>query len=232
MHLIPNIVDDHLMPLCTRLIQEGSMMEAKGAFRCLVYNSDVKKIDIFSKLLREFVHPNLTPTSNKYRLAIVAFGHIAFLLPQSGDVPDDPKNLMKVIICRIIVMEILLKESEENTVNHIAGEWCEESELPELTKCKIEALKAIARLLIGLRTDKNLAKTTFRMLNDFIISKGDLTQSNKLCQAETAWLRLVAGTTMLKICAKNIVGDNYNYCLEYFYSLSHLMLVSIFFQTL
>lgn len=58
-----------------------------------------------------------------------------------------------------------------------AGEsWCPEPELPEETRCKLEGLKCMARWLLGLKKDELSAQKTFRMLNAFIVHKGDLLQ--------------------------------------------------------
>lgn len=99
--------------------------------------------------------------------------------------------------------------------------WCSEDELPEETRCKIEGLKAMARWLLGLKQDTASAQKTFRMLNAFILQRGDLLQSGKLVKAEMSWLRLAAGCAMLKVCEQKGVGDQYT--AEQFYNLSQLM---------
>lgn len=55
-------------------------------------------------------------------------------------------------------------------------DWCTEDELPEETRCKLEGLKCMARWLLGLKKDELSAQKTFRMLNAFIVHKGDLLQ--------------------------------------------------------
>lgn len=81
--------------------------------------------------------------------------------------------------------------------------WCAEDELPEDTRCKIEGLKTMARWLLGLKQDTASAHKTFRMLNAFILYKGDLLQSGNLTKAEMSWLRLAAGCAMLKVSNTN-----------------------------
>lgn len=100
-----------------------------------------------------------------------------------------------------IVKELLVKETRENyeVINTNLG-WCSEDELLEEIRCKVEGLKAMARWLLGLKQDTASAQKTFRMLNAFIIHKGDLLQSGKLSKAEMSWLRLAAGCAMLKVC--------------------------------
>lgn len=56
---------------------------------------------------------------------------------------------------------------------NLDDDWCAEHELPEDTLCKVEAMKMMARWLLGLKTDNMSAQKTFRMLNAFIIHKGN-----------------------------------------------------------
>ena len=58
--------------------------------------------------------------------------------------------------------------------------WNEFEELALETRCKVEAMKMIARWLVGLKDDAISAQKTFRMLNAHITSKGDLHESGKL----------------------------------------------------
>lgn len=121
-----------------------------------------------------------------------------------------------------IVKELLVKEAREGDIDSGDGEaWCSEDELPEETRCKVEGLKAMARWLLGLKQDTASAQKTFRMLNAFILHKGDLLQSGRLSKAEMSWLRLAAGCAMLKVCEQKGVGDQYT--AEQFYNLSQLM---------
>lgn len=55
---------------------------------------------------------------------------------------------------------------------------------------------------IGLKQDNASAQKTFRMLNAFILHKGDLLQSGRLSKAEMSWLRLAAGCAMLKVSSR------------------------------
>jgi sister-chromatid-cohesion protein PDS5 len=65
------------------------------------------------------------------------------------------------------------------------------------------------------------AQKTFRMLSAFISKMGDILDQGQLSDAEKAWLRLSAGTAMLKICEQKGVGDEYN--AEQFLTLATLM---------
>lgn len=82
-----------------------------------------------------------------------------------------------------IVKELLVKESSEQTSEAIEGD-CREDQLPEETRCRLEGLKCMARWLLGLKTDVLSAQKTFRMLNAFIVNKGDLLSQGRLSKAE------------------------------------------------
>lgn len=127
---------------------------------------------------------------------------------------------IKIVLLQI-VKELLVKEVSIESDSHISDAWCSEDDLPEDTRCKIEGLKAMARWLLGLKQDIASAQKTFRMLNAFILHKGDLLQSGKISRAEMSWLRLAAGCAMLKVCEQKGVGDQYT--AEQFYNLSVLM---------
>ena len=65
--------------------------------------------------------------------------------------------------------------------NSISEEpWAEIEEIALDTRCKVEAMKMVARWLIGLKDDTISAGKTFRMLNAHLVSKGDLHESRKL----------------------------------------------------
>jgi len=210
---LPNEMNE-LIPICKKFVECGTPKQAKQAIRCLFKNIGSNVEGLFSEIL-EKVKENLTPTSVNYRTAIVALGHIAYNLPDYY--PVHIKNL----VSRKIVKELLVKESD-GSGQHIEGDWCNEDQLPEETKCKVEGLKTMARWLLGLKNDKMSAQKTFRMLTAFMTNKGDLLQSGKLSKAEMSWLRLAAGCAMLKICEQKGVGDQFSP--EQFYVLSHLMI--------
>ena len=82
-------------------------------------------------------------------------------------------------------------------------------------------MKMMARWLLGLKNDVMSAQKTFRMLTAFIVHRGDLFDSGRISKAEMGWLRLSAGTSMLKICEQKGVGDQFT--VDQFYSLSFLL---------
>ncbi|XP_018561766.1 sister chromatid cohesion protein PDS5 homolog B [Anoplophora glabripennis] len=208
----PDLMDS-MAPICKELAQTGTPKQAKGAIHCIFKNMPYE--NIFPGIL-ESLKNNLTPESPHYRTAIVTLGHIAF------NVPERYKVQIKNIVSRKIVKELLVKEAREGESEIKDSEpWCSEEELPEETRCKVEGLKAMARWLLGLKQDTASAQKTFRMLNAFILHKGDLLQSGRLSKAEMSWLRLAAGCAMLKVCEQKGVGDQYT--AEQFYNLSQLM---------
>lgn len=151
-----------------------------------------------------------------YRTAIVSLGHIAQHMPERFLVP------VKNLISRKIVKELLVRDVEDERENVPLGDWCEEEELPEETRCKVEGLKTMARWLLGLKKDVPSAQKTFRMLYAFMKQRGDLLDQKRISPAEMSWLRLSAGKAMLKICEQQGVGDQFTP--EQFYMLSQLML--------
>ncbi|CAG9857389.1 unnamed protein product [Phyllotreta striolata] len=212
----PDLMNE-LAPICKEFAQTGTPKQAKGAVQCIVKNMPELYDTLFSSIL-ESVKNNLSPESPHYRTAIVTLGHIAF------NIPEQYKVQIKNIVSRKIVKELLVKEAKDSGDLDAIGDgqaWCSEDELPEETRCKIEGLKTMARWLLGLKQDTASAQKTFRMLNAFILHKGDLLQSGKLAKSEMSWLRLAAGCAMLKICEQKGVGDQYT--AEQFYNLSQLM---------
>ncbi|XP_044744637.1 sister chromatid cohesion protein PDS5 homolog B [Coccinella septempunctata] len=211
--VFPQIMDQ-LAPICKEYAITGTPKQAKGAIHCIYKNMPSLHDTLFPSIL-ETIKNNLNAESPHYRTAIVTLGHIAF------NVPERYKVQIKNIVSRKIVKELLVKEVSIESDSHISESWCTEDELPEDTRCKIEGLKAMARWLLGLKQDIASAQKTFRMLNAFILHKGDLLQSGKISKAEMSWLRLAAGCAMLKVCEQKGVGDQYT--AEQFYNLSVLM---------
>lgn len=83
-----------------------------------------------------------------------------------------------------IVKELLVREGGGDTQSPDEP-WCPEDQLPEETRCKLEGLKCMARWLLGLKKDELSAQKTFRMLNAFIVHKGDLLQ---VCDIDLIYL--------------------------------------------
>lgn len=164
---------DELAPICKELAMTGTPKEAKHAIRCMfvnsIHNSDTTT-DIFSELVESF-KISLSPDYEHYRTSIVALGHIAYNLPLKYSVA------IKNLISRKIVKDLLVKDTSSSNSNkdHLTDrKWCNEDELPEETRCKVEGLKTMARWLLGLKNDVLAAQKTFRMLNAFIKQKGTI----------------------------------------------------------
>ncbi|XP_066979416.1 sister chromatid cohesion protein PDS5 homolog B-B isoform X2 [Macrobrachium rosenbergii] len=207
-----------LIPKCQKFAESGQPKQAKHAVRCLHTNCVQDPDEVFEKIL-EKIKEQLTFDSPHFRTSVVSLGHIAFNMPQRFVVP------IKNIVSRKIVKELLMRNQ---TPSHTPGfnqdeadAWLEEEELTEETAVKMEGIKMMARWLLGLKTDEISAQKTFRMLNAFILHKGDLLVTGKMLKVEMAHLRLAAGAAMLKICEQKGVGDQFT--AEQFYNLSHLM---------
>lgn len=228
------LVDSHaevlaeLAPICKELALSGTPKQAKHAIRCMFVNTQISgdgsnavaaadtnaSFDVFSDIVDAF-KVTLDPSNENYRTAIVCLGHIAYNMPDRFNVQ------IKNIISRKIVKDLLVKDASSDKSDRPTTSWCDEESLPEETRCKVEALKTMARWLLGLKQDVLSAQKTFRMLNAFIKQKGDLLEQGNLAPAEMSWLRLSAGKAMLKICEQKGVGDQFS--AEQFYILSQLM---------
>jgi len=208
-----------LSPICKIFIKGRHPKQAKQAIKCLFTNATATKDAVFGEVL-ELVKTNLNPSATPgapreetFLTAVVALGHIAYLLPEKY--PVQIKNL----VSRNIVKQLLMKEATEE--HDISAEWVDYDQLPLETKCKFQAMKMMARWLIGLKSDTISAQKTFRMLNAIVTSKGNLLEDGKESAAACAWLRLGAGCAMLKICEQQGVGDEYT--VEQLYNLSTLV---------
>lgn len=212
---------EELAPICKDFAISGNPKQAKHAIRCMFVNTDAhdSSMDVFADIV-ETLKTTLHPEHPNYRTGIVALGHIAYNLPDKFQVQ------IKNLISRKIVKELLVKDTSTSEKALPSDEtWCTEDELPEETLCKVEGLKTMARWLLGLKQDVLSAQKTFRMLNAFIKQRGDLLESGNLSPAEMSWLRLSAGTAMLRICEQKGVGDQFTH--EQFYTLSQLMVSSV-----
>lgn len=236
-----SLIDSHpevlefLAPICKHFAINGTPKQAKHAIRCLFVNSHStmaekdaddddeespqkrikKQIDGIFQEIVDATNQNLQSTSEHYRTAIVSFGHIAYNLPERFNIP------LKNIVSRKIVKDLLIGDLPETRDDKPDGDWCDEENLPEEIRCRVEGLKAIARWLVGMKDNVMAAQKTFRMLCAFINKTGDILDKGQLSEAEKAWLRVSAGNAMLKICEQKGVGDEYN--AEQFLTLSTLM---------
>ena len=101
------------------------------------------------------------------------------------------------------------------------GDLCDEDKLPEKTRCKIEGMKILANWLIGSKNDVVSAQKTFRMLTAYVEQSEEICGGTRISKPEKAWLRLSAGTVMLKICEQKGVGDQFT--VRQFYCLARLI---------
>ncbi|CRK92889.1 CLUMA_CG006304, isoform A [Clunio marinus] len=232
----PEVLED-LAPICKHFAFNGTPKQAKHAIRCLFVNSNSnsitnadkdnesveetnrkrikKQIDHIFQEIVDATNQNLNVSSEHYRTAIVSFGHIAYNLPERFNIP------LKNIVSRKIVKDLLIGDLPDVRQHKAVGDWCDEEQLSEEIRCRVEGLKAIARWLVGMKDNVVAAQKTFRMLCAFINKAGDILDKGQLSEAEKAWLRVAAGNAMLKICEQKGVGDEYN--AEQFLTLSTLM---------
>ncbi|KAL5285776.1 PDS5A family protein [Megaselia abdita] len=218
---------EQLVSICYELAKTGTPKQAKQAVRCIYVNAINREnpehenpiaMSMFNELV-EFLKIGLNPENENFRTAIVCMGHIAFHMPNKYTL------VMKNFVARKFVKELLIQKVPVDRGDLPEGEWCTEEELPEITLCKLEAMKAMARWLTGLKTDVTAAEKTFRMLNAIIERGGDLLQDNILSNAEKSWIRLTAANAILKICEQKGVGDQI--VAEQYFDLSKLMVDSV-----
>uniref|UniRef100_A0A2P2I100 Androgen-induced proliferation inhibitor n=1 Tax=Hirondellea gigas TaxID=1518452 RepID=A0A2P2I100_9CRUS len=220
--VFPSLVTE-LVPLCHQFAVTGTVKQAKHAVRCIYTNfaqQDQQMQQIFAKVI-ERIREQLTLESPNFRTSVVSLGHIVY------NIPDKFMVLVKNTVSRKIVKELLMRNQSSQSSRPVAAsdddedQWSEEECLSEETLVKIEGLKMMARWLLGLKDDIISAQKTFRMLNAFILHKGDLLESGNMPAYEMSHLRLAAGASMLKICEQKGVGDQFT--AEQFINLSRLM---------
>jgi len=156
-----------LVPHCQNMIVKGSPKQAKEAVRCLFTNMNhVLRSQTFMQVV-ESLKANLEPDNVGYRTAIVALGHIGLCLP------EDFKYDMKTIISQKVVKDLLVNTSRTDDDRYKnSDDWCEEGDLPEITRCMIAGMKTTVRWLIGLRNDFKAAQKTYKMLIAFVETGG------------------------------------------------------------
>lgn len=212
----PNLLGA-LVPQCQNMLVSGTPRQGKMAVRSLYVNmKESGRNHTFAQVV-EALRANLDPMNTSYRTAIVALGHIAFLMP------EEFKYDMKAIVSQKIVKELLVnprRTYEDHLKN--AENWCDEEDLPEITRCMMAGMKSTVRWLMGLKTDFKSASKTFKMLTAFVETGGTFINAEvPFSNAEKAWLRLAAGSCMLKICEQRGVGDQFT--ADQFCSLAKLM---------
>lgn len=222
---VDSTVLNEMVPICREFALSGTVKQAKHAVRCIFINTQTTHNDTDQQTIVHPMFPQIIdvlkssfgPNCEHYRTKVVCLGHIAYNMPFAFQTP------IKNMIARRVVKELLIQGVPENRPYVLpTEEWCEESALPADTLCKLDALKTMARWLLGLKTDEHSAQKTFRMLAAFINQRGDLLEQNRLCAAEKSWLRLTAACSMLKICEQKGVGDQYS--TEQFFNLSTLLI--------
>jgi len=204
---------DILQRICEQFINLGTAKQAKQAMKCMHMNTSENVDKVFNGILEKIKENLMGEKNNHYLTAIVALGHLAYLLPDKF--PVQIKNL----VSRKIVKELVMKDLTPARGGEEA--WAPVEELCEETRCKLEGMKMMARWLLGLKTEEVAAQKTFRMLNAIIENNGDLLEEGKPNPAEKSWMRLGAGCAMLKICEQKGVGDQFT--TEQYYNLSKLV---------
>uniref|UniRef100_A0A1A9W528 Uncharacterized protein n=1 Tax=Glossina brevipalpis TaxID=37001 RepID=A0A1A9W528_9MUSC len=218
-----------LAVICQDYTLNGTVEEAKLAVRCIYENSqslsyqerllDISATPQIHPIFYDIVkslHNSMNPNYNNQCTKIVTLGHIAYQMPQAFSVS------LKKLIGQYIVKKVLVNYvSPVRACNLSNSKWYEVDELPPDTVCRLEALKTMARWLLGASSTKLAIPKVFRVLFLYIDTNGFLSEQYRLVSAEKSWLRLRAACAILKICEQKVIADECT--AKQFLDLSELM---------
>ncbi|KAF4523055.1 hypothetical protein B566_EDAN013042, partial [Ephemera danica] len=127
--------------------------------------------------------------------------YIALLGYLSPWLPLEHRNVLKSTISRKVVKDLLIKSSPTKENLEVTRLKCSTTNLSAEVFCKILGMKTIYRWLLSTQgEDLIVIGNTLRMLDAFLVHKGDLLDAGDLSDLERAALRLTAGRCILKIC--------------------------------
>jgi sister-chromatid-cohesion protein PDS5 len=219
---IPRIIDRFVL-------KSTSTKQSKYAIQCLnaIITDDSEKMKIFSQIMDQIKATGLSLDSLFFRNHLVTIGMVA----TCGGNVFFPK-LLRTIIQKFVVQNLLLKdqrlqeeiEQQEETEKQreisdpaLNYDFCSEE-----VKCKVEGIKLMVRWLYGMKHNtitaaieqqsevilqyQKVASNTLQLLKTLIENGGDLNDNG--CGGTTlekAYLRLAAGSAMLKIAANDSI---------------------------
>src|SRR5581483_8696684 len=92
-----------LVPQCQTMLVTGSPKHGKQAVRCLHVNmNENARNHIFGQVV-DALRANLEPENSNYRTAIVALGHIAYLMPE-----EFKYDMKSIISLKVTITDIIL----------------------------------------------------------------------------------------------------------------------------
>ncbi|GFR06797.1 sister chromatid cohesion protein PDS5 homolog B-B [Trichonephila clavata] len=185
-----------LIPIMKQFVTFGSKKQAKFAVKLIFHIVDNKQ-EVFGELI-EHLKKHFTFSSQYFRTSLAAVGYIAFLCHDMF--ASEFKNVVAKVIVRDLLMldeELPNEENEQGAGNEL---WAPLESLREITKIKMEGMKVMVRWLMGMKDMIQPAMSTLRLLCTIIAHNGDLMEKNCLSPAECSWMRVSAGSCMLRLC--------------------------------
>ena len=184
----PEIFEE-LIEVCKSLALQGTPKQSKQAtiFLCN-HNQDHSQL---SEILNSC--EGLINISNaSCRTAITA---LSVICENLGEIFQ--KEITK-IIGRNIVRGLLLNADYE-TKNVQRDVWIPKEQLPEPILCIMAACKSTVKWLYGLKDDLISAQKTLKIYDALIITNGNIQEKNKINKFESAWAKLTAAKSLLKV---------------------------------
>ncbi|XP_055949613.1 sister chromatid cohesion protein PDS5 homolog A-A-like isoform X2 [Argiope bruennichi] len=179
-----------MLPILKHFMEFGTHKQAKYAVYAL-HKMVNDKEKIFWPIIQTLKN-HFSEKSQHFRTALVSVGHIARLCH------DMFASEFKQFVARIVMRKLLMGMYDyppgENTL------WCPFEDLPYEAKLKIEGMKFMVNWLIGLKDMEAAARSTFKLLNAVISTKGNLIENTTLGLSEASWMRLAAAKCVLKLC--------------------------------
>lgn len=187
-------ISGELMEICKKLALEGTPKQCKHAvtFMC---NQETFKVEDFTEVVNSF-ETAINISNPACRTAITALGVIS---EQFGE--QFQKEISK-IIGRNIVRGLLLNSNYET--QQIRESWIPIDDLPGEILCIMAACKVTVHWLYGLKNDLSSAQKTMKIYDALIITNGNIQEKNKINKFESAWVKLMAAKSVLKIAEHKI----------------------------
>ncbi|KAG1710427.1 Sister chromatid cohesion protein PDS5 B [Nymphon striatum] len=141
----------------------------------------------------------LTLDSKYFRTALVSIGQIAYLCA------DNFGNIIKTVVYKLVVKDLLMVDKNEPRDSD--NMWEDIDYIPEETRVKMEGMTMLVKWLRGLKNHTNSACSALRLLSTCVRNNGDLMEKGHISESEKSWLRLTAGTCILKLAQESAYAE-------------------------
>ncbi|XP_014675735.1 PREDICTED: sister chromatid cohesion protein PDS5 homolog B-like [Priapulus caudatus] len=193
----PNI-HSCLVPVLVNLAKASTPRQAKHAIQA-IHVICSNRDQLFNQIF-QYATNNMELDKPNCLTALCVVGHLAYYSP------DDFGPEMKGIISKNVVKDILMQDRMPSPV--VAADWLEDAQMTVEVRTKVQSLKLITRVLMGMKSNQSsLGSSTLRLLNTLISHQGDLMERSQINDAEKARMRLVAGASMLKLAQEPCYAD-------------------------